>query len=148
MNKNKPAINLVLVCLVLLSGVLSTSCELKRSNPLDPNNNQEITAPPQVTGLTASGSGAGILNKYVQLTWTKNIINTDGYYIYMGLAYNSAYARIDTLVGNLSTTNNMTRIIPISTPGFYYFKVSAYKSYPAGKLEGPLSEWAIAQVQN
>jgi hypothetical protein len=140
--------HIAMITLSLILSSLVTSCELKRSNPLDPNNNQEITAPPQVTGLTASGSGAGVLNKYVQLTWTKNIINTDGYYIYMGLAYNSAYAKIDTLVGNLSTSNNMTRIIPISTPGFYYFKVSAYKSYPAGNLEGTLSEWAIANVQN
>lgn len=140
--------SIILMTLLLLAVSFTSSCELKRSNPLDPNNNSSITAPPQVTGLTATGSGAGILNKFVQLTWTKNIVNTDGYYIYMGLAYNSAYAKVDTLVGNLSTTNNMTRIIPISTPGFYYFKVSAYKSYPAGKLEGPLSEWAIAQVQN
>ncbi len=137
-----------LLIVTLLIIILTVSCELKRSNPLDPSSHPEIEAPPRVTGLTAVGSGPGVASKYVQLEWAINNINqTDGYYIYMGLAYNSAYARIDE-VGNVSTGSTITRVIPIEAPGFYYFKVSAYKNYPDGRLEGPLSEWAIARVDN
>lgn len=137
---------LAIVLFLLL--FFSISCELKRNNPLDPESGPGITAPPKVTGLEATGSGPGVVSKYVELEWTKNDIgNTDGYYIYRGLAYNAAYARIDT-VGNVSPGTTMTRIVPITAPGFYYFKVSAFKNFPAGRLEGPLSEWVIARVDN
>ena len=144
---------LMIAALILLcAGV--TSCELKRTNPLDPNNNPNITAPPRVTGLTASGSGAGVLTKSATLTWTRNIVNTNGYYIYMGLAYNSVYARIDTLQGNVSTGNTMSKIVFVPSAGYYYFKVSAYRNTDNNgaplndNLEGSLSEWAIAHVEN
>ncbi|MFO7660812.1 MAG: hypothetical protein R6V77_07860 [Candidatus Cloacimonadaceae bacterium] len=139
--------NACLLLLTLLIMLAAGSCELKRTNPLDPSSHLEIEAPPRVTGLSAIGSGPGVESKYVELKWSKNNINTDGYYIYRGLAYNSAYARIDE-VGNVSTGSIITRVIPIEAPGFYYFKVSAYKIYPGGRLEGPLSEWAIARVDN
>lgn len=143
--KMKQYRNILIITMTLT--LLITACELKRTNPLDPLSHQNIISPPKVTGLTASGSGPGIESKYVELTWTRNTNDTDGYYIYRGLAYNAAYARIDT-VGNVSPDTQITRIVPIAAPGFYYFKVSAYKIYPAGKLEGPLSEWAIARVDN
>jgi hypothetical protein len=131
-----------MVALILLL-LLVYSCGLKRNNPLD-----NVTPPPRVTGLSAEGSGPGVENKYVELTWTKNpAATTDGYYVYRGLAYNAEYARVDT-VGNVAPEAVVTRIVPIESPGFYYFKVSAYKQYPAGKLEGSWSEWAIARVDN
>jgi hypothetical protein len=134
---------IVVLSIVILSLLFIVSCELKRNNPLD-----NVTPPPRVTGLTADGSGPGVENKYVELTWTKNPSATsDGYYVYRGLAYNAEYARIDT-VSNVAPEEVVTRIIPIESPGFYYFKVSAFKQYPAGKLEGSLSEWAIARVDN
>lgn len=140
--------NACLLLLTLLIILAANSCELKRTNPLDPASHPEIEAPPRVTGLFAVGSGPGVESKYVELKWSIIPINqADGYYIYRGLAYNSAYAKIDE-VGNVSTGTTITRVIPIEAPGFYYFKVSAYKNYPDGKLEGPLSEWAIARVDN
>lgn len=127
---------------MMLLVLLSASCSLKRSNPLEP-----YDAPPRVTGLSAVGSGPGVQSKYVQLTWARNNIYTDGYYVYMGLAYNSAY-KLEAIVGNVPTGTTVTTVITIEAPGFYYFKVSAYKEYPPGRLEGPLSEWALARVDN
>ncbi len=131
--------------------LFSSACELKRSNPLDPNGNPEVIAPPHVVGLTASASSAGVSNRYVRLTWTKNLTNTDGYYIYMGLAYNSEYIRIGTQLSPpvTDTLLTVTWIKYNMTPGDYYFKVSAYKSYgAAGTLEGPLSPWEYVRVPN
>ncbi len=140
--------------ITVISSLLAFACELKRTNPLDPLSHSNINPPNKITGLTASGSGPGVVSKYVELKWTRNdTLNTDGYYIYRGLAYNSAYARIDTL-GNISPDTQITRIVPISAPGFYYFKVSAFTKHDIynnvldGTLEGPLSEWAIARVDN
>ncbi len=138
---------LILLPLGIMVLLFAASCELKRTNPLDPLGNNNIYTPPLVTGLTATGSGAGVVNKFVELKWARNVINTDGYYIYRALAYDAAYSRIDE-VGNISSTNIMTRIIPIDSPGFYYFKVSAYKNYSDGTLEGSLSDWTIAYVAN
>jgi hypothetical protein len=138
--KGKTIFAIIAVALIM---TLSASCDLKRNNPLD-----NLTPPPRVTGLTADGSGPGVEDKYVELTWTKNPSETtDGYYVYRGLAYNAEYARVDT-VGNVASAEVVTRIVPIESPGFYYFKVSAFKQYPSGKLEGSLSEWAIARVDN
>lgn len=136
--------------LLLLIIMIHTSCDLKHSNPLDPEGNNKIKVPPMVTGLTATGSGPGVQSKYVDLRWTKNTLNTDGYYIYMGLAYNSQFKRVGEPVfsppDNLTT---ITKTIQITNPGFYYFKVSAFKNYgESGTLEGPLSEWALARVDN
>jgi hypothetical protein len=133
--------------ITLLSLMLVISCDLRRSNPLDPESHSDIYAPPRVTGLTATGSGPGVANKFVELRWTKNQTHTDGYYIYRGLAYNAEYARVDS-IGNVSPDAIVTKIVTIISPGFYYFKVSAYKDYPSGRLEGSLSEWAIARVDN
>lgn len=136
--------------MILLLLVSSMSCDLKRSNPLDPESHSNIKVPPMVTGLTATGSGSGVLSKYVELRWTKNTLHTDGYYIYMGLAYNSEFKRVGEPVfsppDNLTT---ITKTVQIINPGFYYFKVSAFKNYgDSGILEGPLSEWALARVDN
>jgi hypothetical protein len=104
--------------------------------------------PSKVSDLTATGSGAGADIKKIILQWRKNTSNTSGYYIYLGLAYNSAYAVVDTFAGNLSGTEFINTSIDVPSSGYYYVKVSAYKIYPAGNLEGQLSEWAIAHVDN
>ncbi|MBM4399155.1 MAG: hypothetical protein FJ041_02340 [Candidatus Cloacimonetes bacterium] len=142
-------VNRVSIILLLMVHILFiVSCELKRNNPLDPNGNTNIKEPPKVMGLIATGSSAGVINKYAELTWSKNDKYTDGYYVYIGFAYNSSYLRLPNPV--LQTPDNSPTItIRVSdlTPQFYYFKVSAFKNYgSAGTLEGSLSEWARALV--
>jgi hypothetical protein len=80
------ALKIIALALILS---ITLSCELKRSNPLDPAGNSSIQAPPRVTGLFATP-----VNNGVSLTWQQNTSFTDGYYIYRGLAYNAEYARI------------------------------------------------------
>ena len=135
--------------LLLVFVMLSTlACELKRSNPLDPESNPDVIVPPKVTGLLASGSGPGITSKYVDLTWDKNPIDdTDGYFIYMSLSYNSDYKRVG-MTGNVSPDMTIRKTINHNiAAGYYYFKVSAYKVY-ADTLIGSPSEYIIAHVDN
>ena len=132
---------LLTVCaLMILSG-----CGLKRSNPLDPIGNGNITEPDQVTGLyLVRVSGTGVPNKFVELGWEANpSVNTDGYYIYRGLSYTSAFARVDTVyaVNNYSHSTNVF-------PGDYYYMVSAFKDYDGAKLEGRMSQRLFVRVPN
>jgi hypothetical protein len=148
-----------ILALILFLILLICACELKRSNPLDPNGNFGVVVPNRVVGLMASGSGPGVLSKFVELRWNRNQENTDGYFVYMGLAYNSAYERVGW-TSNISPDSVVTTIIPIEAPGFYYFKVSAYKYYgnspsipnplenSSDFLEGSLSEYKLARVDN
>jgi hypothetical protein len=149
-------IKVIVSVFTILTVFLLCACELKRSNPLDPGSHE---VPDRVVGLRASGSGPGVLSKFAQLTWNKNQNNTDGYYIYMGLAYNSAYERVGW-TSNVTPDSTLTKIIPVQAPGFYYFKVAAFKYYGNNSsmpnpiddssdfLEGSFSEWAIAHVDN
>ncbi|PKN78671.1 MAG: hypothetical protein CVU48_07690 [Candidatus Cloacimonetes bacterium HGW-Cloacimonetes-1] len=128
------------LCLALIL----TACGLKRSNPLDPNGHSGIIIPSPVTGLHATSSGTGAPNKYVELGWESNSsTNTDGYYIYRGLSYNSAYARIDTVLSVNSYSHN-TNVLP----GDYYYSVSAFKNYNGSKLEGRISSRLFVRVPN
>jgi len=126
-------------------------CELKHNNPLDPENNSSIQVPPQVLNLAASASPHGAAAKFVRLIWSKNLSNTTGYYIYMGMAYNAQFVRVGEQ-GNISSDPGGQIIIWIKTdmvPGDYYFKVSAYKDFgDDGILEGHLSNWVYIRVPN
>lgn len=154
-----------LIIIVVVLSILVTACDLKRINPLDPVGNPDINIPDRVVGLSVLGSGPGIQSKYVELKWKRNVEvvdsvkNTDGYFIYMGLAYNSAYERVGW-TSNVAADSIVTKIIPIQAPGYYYFKVSAIKYYgndpsmpdpiedSSEFLEGQLSEYKLAHVQN
>lgn len=98
--------------------------------------NPNIVAPDPVMSPTANSSPAHATVKSVTIRWTaNNPENTSGYYIYRGLNYYSAY----TLVGTVSSAENTTFIHtgPTVQPGnYYWYKVSAFKIYPAGNLEG------------
>lgn len=144
--------DIIILSFFLLTVMVFSACELKRSNPLDPNGNSNVTVPDRVVGLTASGSGPGVQTKYVELKWKKNQTNTDGYYIYMGLAFDSAY-ELWGQIGNVSpdsivTFRKSSSLTEPITPAWYYFKVSAYKNYGNKRLEGSLSEYAITHVDN
>ncbi|MEN6444803.1 MAG: hypothetical protein ABFC98_02010 [Candidatus Cloacimonas sp.] len=129
---------LKLLIVILLVCVFS-SCDLKRSNPLDPNGDGDVIIPEPVTGITYHANSLNQTPCFVTLTWqANNPYNTDGYYVYRGLGYNSSFE----LVGDVSinefthsSTNDLTVL-----PGYYWYRVSAYKIYPEGKLEGRRSE--------
>ncbi|MDZ4181526.1 MAG: hypothetical protein U1B83_01520 [Candidatus Cloacimonadaceae bacterium] len=127
------------IIVILLSALLlTTSCGLKRSNPLDPTGNPDVTVPETVSNVIGSPSPAGASTKFVTVTWNpNNPLNTDGYYVYRGLAYNSSYSVVDTVFTN-SCTHGSKPWHSVS-PGDYYYKVSAFKAYPAGRLEGRVS---------
>jgi hypothetical protein len=127
------------LCLVL------ASCGLKRSNPLDPTGNIGIVVPETVSNVACSPSPAGAANKYVNVSWNPNsLYSTDGYYVYRGLAYNSAYSVVDTVFTN--SCSHGSKPWHMVTPGDYYYKVSAFKVYSAGRLEGRLSQPAFVRV--
>ena len=116
---------------------------MKRSNPLDPNANSDIVVPEQVSDLEALPSPANVANKYVRLTWRANsTATTDGYYVYRGLSYFSEFARVDTVL----TVSQYDHINIL--PGDYYYRVSAFKTYGAGRLEGRLSAPVFVRVPN
>lgn len=139
-------IHLWTLALLLLLGLLISSCGLKRSNPLDPLGNDNVIEPAPVVGITYSVSPAHQNPRSVTLRWTANSsLNTSGYYVYRGLGYFSAYALIDSVQVNEyihSSANDNT-----VQPGDYYYRISAYKGYPGGNLEGRKSEPVFVRIQ-
>jgi hypothetical protein len=114
-----------------------SSCGLKRSNPLDPNGNPDVVAPDAVMNATASPS-SGSASPSITIRWSaNNPENTSGYYIYRGLGFFSSF----TLVGSVDLAENTQFVHTESVFRNiqYFYKVSAYKTYPGGKLEGAKS---------
>lgn len=129
---------LLLVVLLVLAG-----CGIKRDNPLDPHSN-DLIIPSDVSGLQATTFGSGSSTRYIHFRWNNNNINdTDGYYLYRSLGYYSAYAVVDTILHipgvDLQQYTHSSANDPTVAPGDYWYRISAYKGYPAGRLEGRLS---------
>lgn len=128
---------------IILIALALGACGIKRDNPLDPYENNSIIVPGDVTGLQHTVLGSGSPTPYILFEWnSNNAYNTDGYYIYRSLGYFSAYAIVDTV---LHVANEpLQRYIhssdndPTVRPGDFWYRVSAYKEYPAGRLEGRL----------
>ncbi len=138
----------IALSILLVLGFFMGSCQLQRKNPLDPIGNPDVSTPQTVSNLIIYGvSGPGSDNKYVELRWdANNPLTTDGYYVYRGLAYNSAYAVVDT-VGTNSCYHGSEPWHSV-LPGTYWYKVSAFKEVWTndvvpeflGRLEGRQSE--------
>lgn len=121
----------ILISIAIIIG----SCGLKRKNPLDPQANPTIDIPKTIAELTIYTSSAGASSKYVELRWTANPSNnTDGYYIYRSLQYYGTYTRVDTTFTN--SANHGSKPWHNVRAGEYWYKVSAFKDYSAGRLEG------------
>ncbi|HNX37072.1 MAG TPA: hypothetical protein PKI15_01825 [Candidatus Cloacimonadota bacterium] len=126
--------------------LLSSACGIRRSNPLDPfaNHSDDFYVPDQVTNVTVTTTGAGAQYKTVTFKWTPNSnTTTDGYYLYRGLAYNSIFAIVDTVMTNVPapedgkiTCIHGAKPWHVVLPGDYYYKVSAWKQYGDRRLEG------------
>lgn len=131
--------------------LLLAACSLKRNNPLDPIGNPNIIVPDQVSGVQCFASPVGAENKYVEVRWIANpALNTDGYYVYRGLAYYSEYAAVDTVTTNIC--NHGSEPWHSVLPGDYWYKVSAFRDVfdqegnYLGKLEGRHSEPRFIRV--
>ncbi len=132
--------HLAKITILIMLITLIASCSLKRSNPLDPNGNGDITVPEPVTGISHTTSSQHQNPCWVNIKWVANSAsNTDGYFIYRGMGYYSSYA----LVGDVKTNEFMHSSAddPSVQPKIdFYYRISAYKIYPEGKLEGRRSE--------
>ncbi len=129
------------------------ACGVKRDNPLDPNNNSDIVVPGEVGGISANAYTGSGDTRYVRLEWiSNNPYNTDGYYVYRSLGYYSSYAMIDTVMHATGLPQqsyiHSSENDPSVSPGDYWYKVSAFKSYPSGDLEGRLSAPFFVRVPN
>ena len=127
-----------LIVIIILFACFFSSCDLKRSNPLDPNGEGDIVIPDPVTGISYTATADQDL-RVVTIRWVANSpYNTDGYYVYRGIGYNSSFALVGTVTINEFTHSSAND--PSIQPGYYWYRVSAYKVYPEGKLEGRRSE--------
>ncbi|HPI26480.1 MAG TPA: hypothetical protein PLO57_08465 [Candidatus Cloacimonadota bacterium] len=129
------------------------ACSLKRNNPLDPNANPDIIIPGEVSGIIASAFGSGYDTRYVRLEWvSNNPYNTDGYYVYRSLGYYSSYAVVDTVMHAVGSPTqsyvHSSASDPSVSPGDYWYRVSAFKSYPSGNLEGRNSVPVFVRIRN
>ncbi len=128
---------LLAFALLVIVALSMGSCGLKRSNPLDPLGNINIVTPDPVNGVSVNASPNNASVKSVTVRWrANNSDNTTGYYVYRGLGYYSAFSIVGEVQDSIFVHTG-----PTVMPGVeYYYKVSAYKSYPQGKLEGRRSE--------
>ena len=135
----KSTFRILIRAALLLLVLLSMSCGLRRSNPLDPNANSEVTEPDPVNNISIMSSAAGQVPRTVTINWDDNSpLNTSGYYIYRAMGYYATFALVDSVqISEFvhSSANDHTVL-----PGEYYYRISAYKGYPGGNLEGRKSE--------
>lgn len=142
----------ILIPIILFALILS-GCGIKRDNPLDPYSNDNIIIPGDVTGLQSTVLGTGTSTPYIIFEWNSNNgYNTDGYIIYRSLGYFSAYAVVGTVLHvsgeTLQTFVHSSANDHTVGPGDYWYRVSAYKDFPAGRLEGRLSTPYFVRIRN
>ena len=73
----------------LIFAIILSGCGLKRSNPLDPIEN-DIKVPNEVIGIDVSHSNPN----EISISWVAQD-DADGYYIYRCLSIDGYYSRID-----------------------------------------------------
>ncbi|MCF7858245.1 MAG: hypothetical protein K9N07_02820 [Candidatus Cloacimonetes bacterium] len=118
--------------LIILITLLTLSCSLDRTNPLDPEVSN-IHAPLKVYGITVTVTA----NNTTQISWSA-MINIDGYYIYKSQSYNGYYKMIKD---ESDITADLYEDTDVDIPGsFYWYKMSAYVIVNGEKLEGYRSE--------
>jgi len=132
--KRKQIIYLLFAVSALL---MINSCGLDRVNPLDPASNKGVVAPRQVERVTLSVSPSNSEELYIKVSWQK-LISANGYYVYRSFAPYSSYIRVG-IVGH-SEINEFSDTQGISPGRQYWYKVSAFNSYPKGNLEGRHSD--------
>jgi hypothetical protein len=142
----------VLNILLALLMVSFFACGIKRDNPLDPHANSDIVIPGDVSNLQYNVEASGA-TRAIRLTWNSNNDNdTDGYYVYRSLGYYNAYAVVDSTLhvpdSGFQQFTHSSANDPSVAPGVYWYRISAYKNYAAGKLEGRPSTPLIVRIPN
>jgi len=119
--------NIIIILIVLLT----ISCSLERTNPLDPLVSGE-NHPEEVPNIKVATSGNNIV-----ISWDI-MLNVDGYYIYRSQSYDGLYTLIrDEEAISASSYEDDDVNIP---ENFYWYKMSAYILIDGEKLEGYRSE--------
>ena len=123
------------VIFIVLIMVFILSC-IKRDNPLDPSVNNDIIVPAQVNNFDAQALSPTV----VKLTWDKNT-GVSGYYIYRSMSINGDYIRVDNNRLNDENYEEFLDENPTFVSNtFYWYKISAYKTYNGKNLEGYRSD--------
>ena len=120
--------------IIILIVLLTISCSLDRSNPLDPLVSGE-GYPEEVPNIDVSVSGNNI-----RITWTQ-MTNIGGYYIYRSQSYDGLFVLIkeESDDGEIPVTSYLDEEVNLST-NEYWYKMSAYIVIDGEKLEGYRSE--------
>ncbi|NQV18815.1 MAG: hypothetical protein HQ534_09760 [Armatimonadetes bacterium] len=115
----------------LIIFLLTLSCSLDRSNPLDIDN-----YPTKVLGITVSPPE----NNIITITWdTDGHANDDGYFIYCSMTYYGYYQLIKDIEDNEENLY-LDEIANYSQDDDYWYKISAYRIINSKKLEGYRSD--------
>ena len=118
----------IIAILILL---LTISCSLDRTNPLDPLVSGE-NHPEEVPNMEVATSGNNIV-----ITWD-SMLNVDGYFIYRSQSYDGLFTQIKD---ETNSEINIYEDDQVDIPGnFYWYKMSAYIIVDGEKLEGYRSE--------
>lgn len=119
------------IFLFLIIILLTLSCSLERSNPLDTNN-----YPNNVLGIQVSFPE----NNIVTITWdTQGHANDDGYFIYRSMSYHGFYELIKE-IEDYSIDSYEDEDIIIGENIYYFYKMSAFRIIGLDKLEGYRSD--------
>ena len=111
--------------------LLTLSCSLDRSNPLDTDN-----YPSKVLGIQVSYPE----DDKVTITWdTPGHANDDGYFIYRSMSYHGFYEFIQEIDDNTINSYEDEDII-IGENIYYFYKMSAFRIIDSKKLEGYRSD--------
>ena len=126
-----------LVFALAVVAIVALSCDLERSNPLDPENNGNIDVPSEIKIEDITASGSGSTSKWVEIEWNKSE-GVDNYLVYRALDYNGSYenlfpAGIPNTSDSLRYTYRDNRVYS----GNYYWYRLAGRSEEG--LIGPLS---------
>ncbi len=111
--------------------LLTLSCSLERSNPLDTNN-----YPNKVLGIQVSFPE----NNIVTITWDiQGHANDDGYFIYRSMSYHGFYELIKE-IEDYSIDSYEDEDIIMGENIYYFYKMSAFRIIDSKKLEGYRSD--------
>ena len=119
------------IFIFLIIFLITLSCSLDRSNPLDTDN-----YPSKVLGIQVSYPE----DDKVTITWdTPGHANDDGYFIYRSMFDDGFYKFIQEIDDNTINSYEDEDII-IGENIYYFYKMSAFRIIDSKKLEGYRSD--------
>ncbi len=130
-------IQVIVLMMVLLC--IINACSLDRTNPLDPENNQNVNVPQQVTGLTLTSYGGVVYAKWNRFD------NVSKYKLYRSLSHDGQFELIATIDNPSAGISEFVEYIDsnVQLRNYYYYKISAVSLQG---LEGPISPYKWVKV--